>query len=180
MLVRCGPCGYFASTEKPCTHCGSQEPMRHTHECAATHYYTVSPMKEGTPEAHDIRQCPNMHVHPHAGRHDHTDTGSIEIPTRVSPTREERIAFILTIPWISKVRGKHVPCDGYTSSRKDKKCRNNAKFKYRALKRSMFTSSGNYCWSHLPIHDMEEESRFHRWLAKNPIPWVQKEDNDGS
>lgn len=178
MMTRCGRCHKWASTERECKNCGSSSPMLHVHECDLHHYISysspeerrangVEPPKDG----HYIDECPHVHVHPHKDYHEHTETGSITIPAVARPTRAQRMQYLLSLPWISPVRGKHVPCEGWKAGKGRGGCKNAAKFRYRALKRAMYAQSGKYCWSHLPLDCPDEHDRLLRYMDKNPPPW---------
>jgi hypothetical protein len=168
MRLRCR-CGRLASTERACQTCGTAYPMVHTHGCEQDHWISSDP------NTHSLANCPHAHMHPYVNwNHTHAADGALVEGERKSIPLAERTAFLLTVPWISRVKGL-VGCDGICWSRSSmsrrQKCKKNAKFAYRPLKKSPAVK-GNYCWSHLPISmSMEESDRFDRWVAKNPPPW---------
>ena len=173
MQVRCY-CGRLASSLRACKVCGSDNPMRHTH-CDEMHV-----MPSGSPEIdaqrHTIYNCALSHMHPHEGFHDHAATGEMLLDGPLpSIPFAEREAWLLSMPWVSRVRGS-VPCDGVCWSKSSMKtrvgCKKRGKYRYRPLKAS-WVSKGNFCWVHLPVHDQNEEMRIDRWRAKNPPPWTR-------
>lgn len=172
MQSYCRRCRNLASTEYPCKKCGSESTMAHTH-CGETHWSGL-----GSDEQHSLANCPETHIHPHKGLHDHDDAGATvndEPPPRIQ--FRDREAWFLLMPWVSRVRGK-VQCEAHTSwayGKPKNRCKNMAKYRYRPLKTS-FMKKGAYCWAHATGVDMNENERIKRWAAKNPPPWRNDEE----
>lgn len=156
--------------------------MAHVHDCDLEHWSSLTGLQ--VEDRHYFETCPKLHAHPYKNwDHTHDENGDVlnDTPRRRRPFAE-REAYLLSAPWISKIKAK-LQCDGTTgkSSMSTRvRCTKRAKYRYRALKRS-WSDSGNFCWDHLPIaNDMDEETRWKRWVAKNPPVWEESNDDQST
>lgn len=99
--------------------------------------------------------------------------------------KQERIAFLMSIPWVKRLKTA-VPCDDLKWSKvplkalypmygkpatgtEPYKCKSPGYWRFKALKRS-HARDGNYCYMHLRSHllyDNDEEQRLKKWYEKS-------------
>jgi hypothetical protein len=99
-------------------------------------------------------------------------------------TRRQPSKIAERFPWITKLN-KSRACEGFMSNTHLKAvyemhgkppvgldnycCKNPARWKFKALKRSM-SRDGVFCYSHLLSNmDMTEHERAQKWLERNPL-----------